>query len=706
MDKNKIKIVLAGNPNSGKTSLFNTLTGLNQKVGNYPGVTVDKTTGVSTLDSNHIASIIDLPGIYGMYPKSEDEIVAHEVLVRNKLNEKIDIVVVVADASNLKRNLLLCTQIIDIGYPVVLALSMIDIADKKGIKINTQILSQELNIPVCAINPRANDGIEILKSVLIETYYKNKTINTFINNYKIEQSLNEIKSYLHLPSTYSALLSLNNINNAYLANETEKTWLKEYIKTNKISINSIQGEDILIRYNKIDDILKKAITQTTLEHKKSRTKAIDKWLLHPIWGYVCMLLIMFVVFQSIFWLASYPMDWIDLAFNQLTSWIDSFLPENQWYSSLITKGIIAGIGGIVIFVPQIAILFFFISILEDTGYMSRISFLTDRIMRAVGMNGKSMMPLISGMACAIPAVMATRTIRDPKERLITILVTPLMSCSARLPVYTLLIAMFVPNKNVAGILNLQGLVMMLMYVLGIVAALIVAYVLQFIIKKKNHDFFLMELPIYRAPRWENSIITMFDKAKVFVKDAGKVILLLSIILWFLAAYGPNNTMQNIEERYVAIEKVQQAPLDEEQMSALNNEKLSASYAGILGRTIEPIIAPLGYDWKIGIALISSFAAREVFVATMATLYAVGDVGDDNTPLREKLYAAKRSDGTPVYTLATGMSLMMFYAFAMQCISTIAIVKRETKSWKWTLFQIGYMTGLAYITAWLAYQIFQ
>ena len=418
-----------------------------------------------------------------------------------------------------------------------------------------------------------------------------------------------------------------------------------------------------------------------------------------------MLAILFMVFQSIFWLASYPMDWIDAGMNMLKNGIAGILPANQWYSDLITEGMIAGLGGIVIFVPQIAILFFFISILEDSGYMSRISFLTDRIMNKVGMNGRSMMPLISGMACAIPAVMAARTIRDPKERLITILVTPLMSCSARLPVYALLISMFVPEQTIIGFFNLQGLVLMLMYFLGLFASLIVAFVLQFVIKKANKDFFLMELPVYRMPRWENAFITMIEKAKIFIIDAGKIILVLSIALWFLASYGPQGRMQSIDQKYDQLVLQQQEPLNELQLEDKNNEKLAASYAGILGKTIEPLIAPLGYDWKIGIALISSFAAREVFVSTMATLYSVGETDDDTTPLKAKLMAAKKPDCSPVYTLATGLSLLMFYAFAMQCISTIAIVRRETKSWKWTVFQVLYMTALAYLVALLVYNIF-
>jgi len=702
MSTNTINIILAGNPNSGKTSLFNALTGLNQKVGNYAGVTVDKIYGHTDIEGLS-AMVTDLPGIYGMYPKSEDEIVAHEVLVQHNNTAEAAIVVVIADASNLKRNLLLCSQIMDLDLPVVLALSMADIAAQKGILINTQQLSLELGVPVVTVNPRKNTGITELKAAIRELHRSRQAHPAFITHPELSQHLDTIAGKLRLRNRYAALLSLNNIHISGYLTEPQQEWLGQYIRDHSLSITAIQGQDILQRYRKIDSILALAVTREAGSGKKSASQSIDRWLLHPVWGYLIMLAVLFVVFQAIFWLAAFPMDWIESGFAVLTDWAGSILPEGQWYSSLITDGILAGLGGIVVFVPQIAILFFFISILEDTGYMARISFLTDRIMNKSGMNGRSVMPLISGMACAIPAIMAARTIRDPKERLITIMVTPLMSCSARLPVYTLLISMFIPDRPIARIFNMQGLVLMLMYLLGILASLAVAFVLKHIIRKKDKDFFLMELPLYRMPRWENAFITMIEKARIFVTDAGKIILLLSIVLWFTASYGPGEQMQAVEDKYAQLE--QQQELTEQQQEDKSNEKLAASYAGILGRSIEPLIAPLGYDWKIGIALISSFAAREVFVGTMATLYAVGSVDDDDTPLKEKMLAARKPDGTPVYTMATGMSLMIFYAFAMQCISTIAIVKRETKSWKWTIFQVLYMTGLAYLMAYLTYRIF-
>lgn len=703
-DSKQYNIILAGNPNIGKTSLFNSLTGLNHKVGNYAGVTVDKVYGNISLPNHITANLIDLPGIYGLYPKSEDELVAHEMLVDPIAHQNVDVVLFVLDASNLKRNLLLCSQIKDLNHQVVIAMTMMDVAEAKGINIDIDALSEALNIPIIVVNPRSNKGIDNLKSALVNQLLHPSKPTSFRASLEDNLALQEIAQLTHLATPYAALISLQQLHLFPSISADSKAKVEQVLAQKTIAPTQLQAEDTLDRYTLIDQILKKTVTNT-LEQKRSITKSLDKILLHPILGYVIMLLVLFVVFQAIFWLASIPMDWIDAGMSSFSSWVGGFLPEGKWYSDLITEGIISGLGGIIIFVPQIAILFFFISLLEDTGYMSRISFLMDRIMKSVGMNGRSVMPLISGMACAIPAVMAARSIRDPKERLITILVTPLMSCSARLPVYTLLIAMFVPSETIMGIFNLQGLIMMLMYLLGIIAALIVAWVLQFIIKKKDQEFFLMELPIYQTPRWENAFITMFEKAKIFVVDAGKVILVLSIALWFLASYGPTEKMDAITQHYENLAEEQGGNLNTEQEEALNNDKLAQSYAGILGRTIEPAIAPLGYDWKIGIALISSFAAREVFVGTMATLYAVGDVADDDTPLREKMLQAKRKDGTPVYTLATGMSLLVFYAFAMQCISTLAVVKRETKSWKWTLVQLGYLTALAYVGAWVTYHLF-
>jgi ferrous iron transport protein B len=440
-------------------------------------------------------------------------------------------------------------------------------------------------------------------------------------------------------------------------------------------------------------------------YKTLITEKIDNLLLHRFWGYVIMLLVLFLIFQSIFWLAQYPMNGIEALFSSLSGWLGNILPDN-WFSDLLINGIIAGISGIAVFIPQIMILFGLITILEDTGYMARISFLTDRLMRQVGLNGKSVMPLISGVACAVPAIMSARSIENRKERLITILVTPLMSCSARLPVYTILIALVIPDKKVGGFFSLQGLVMMGLYLLGFVMAMTIAALMKFFVRIKEKSYFIMELPVYRAPRWKNVGVTMVEKAKIFVTDAGKIIMIISLILWFLATHGPGNHIQQAENQYSSL--IEQHPQQEAQLQVdLQTAKLENSYAGYLGKVIEPVIHPLGFDWKIGIALITSFAAREVFVGTMATLYSVGENPDDNTAtLREKMAAARREDGSRVYDLPTGLSLMIFYAFAMQCMSTLAIVKRETKSWLLPLFQLFYMTGLAYLCSFVVYNLFR
>jgi len=433
------------------------------------------------------------------------------------------------------------------------------------------------------------------------------------------------------------------------------------------------------------------------------TEKLDNIFLHRRWGYFILLTVLFLLFQSVFWLAEYPMNAIDWSFTQLSSWLGSMLPQG-WLTDLFLNGILAGLSGILVFVPQIMILFGLVTILEDTGYMARISFLTDKLMRKVGLNGKSVMPMISGFACAVPAIMSARNIENKKERLLTILVTPLMSCSARLPVYTILIGLVIPKKTIGGFLGLQGLVMMGLSLLGPLMSMLVSYVARWFIDIKEKSFFILELPVYRAPRWKNVVVTMINKAKIFVFDAGRVIMVISLILWALSTYGPKARMSSVTTRYEL--QIQQHPEHQAELNRLKNtELLQNSYAGILGRSIEPVIKPLGYDWKIGIALITSFAAREVFVGTMATLYSVEGGGDaDQSTLMQKMQAAVRPDGTKVYSLATGISLMIFYAFAMQCMSTLAIVRRETRSWKWPLIQLIYMTSIAYIMSFIAYQL--
>ena len=471
---------------------------------------------------------------------------------------------------------------------------------------------------------------------------------------------------------------------------------------NQFNPTKTQAEEIVQRFGHIRKIMQKNVNEPDPLEQKHFSDKLDDILLHRFWGYLILLSVLFLLFQSVFWLAQFPMDGIDWSIKEISFWLSHHLPE-VWWSNLLINGFIAGLSGLLKFVPQIMILFGIITILEDTGYMARISFLSDRLMRKVGLNGKSVMPMISGFACAVPAIMSARNIENKKERLLTILVTPLMSCSARLPVYTILISLVVTNKYYFGFLSLQGIVMMGLYLLGVVMALIVSYAMKWVIKIQEKSFFILELPIYRAPRWANVGITMVEKAKIFVFDAGKIILVISMLLWFLSSYGPGNRIEKVQAKYATL--IQQNPTEKTLLTKqFSSEKLQNSYAGILGKAIEPAIRPLGYDWKIGIALITSIAAREVFVGTMATLYSV-EV-NDNTSLQQKMLAAKHEDGSKVYTLPAAFSLMIFYVLAMQCMSTLAVVKRETKSWKWPVFQFLYMTGLAYVMSLLVYQIFK
>jgi len=702
-----INIALVGNPNSGKSSLFNALTGLNQKVGNFPGVTVDKKTGSANISANLHANIIDLPGTYSLYPKSADEFVTYDVLV-NPNGEQPDMILIIADAANLKRNLLFCSQIIDLKIPVIIGLTMMDIARKKGVEIDEAGLERELGVPVVIINPRKNKGLVELKKT-IELLAKEKHVappRDFIDSRTLApEVIQVVKQFVTTPSDYAALHMAVNYQELQFLNGGQKLAITNAIQEYHFNKTKVQAEEIMQRYARIKHIMKIAVVEADPLQKQLQTEKLDNLLLHRFWGYAILMGVMFIMFQSIFWLASFPMDWIEAAFGALSGRLTDILPEGQ-LTDILVKGIIAGLGGIAVFVPQIMILFGFITILEDTGYMARISFLTDRLMRQVGLNGKSVMPLISGVACAVPAIMATRNIENRKERLITIMITPLMSCSARLPIYTIMIALVIPNKPFLGVLNLQGLVMMGLYLLGFVMALIIAAIMKFFIAIKEKSYFIMELPVYRAPRWKNVGTTMIQKAKIFITDAGKVIMVISVILWFLASYGPTEKMHAVDTRYEQLISSNPAQKDE-LLREKESEKLASSYAGILGHTIEPVIRPLGFDWKIGIALITSFAAREVFVGTMATLYSVGENPEDNdATLRQKMSGATWRDGRPVYTLASGLSLMLFYAFAMQCMSTLAIVKRETKSWKYPAIQFVYMTTLAYGFSLLVFQLFK
>lgn len=700
-----INIALVGNPNSGKSSLFNVLTGLRQKVGNFPGVTVDKKTGTVKLSENSTTHITDLPGTYSLYPKRADEWVAYKVLLNQDEDIKPDIILLVADASNLKRNLLFCSQIIDLKIPVVVALTMMDMAKRRGTQIDIPGLELQLGVPVIPVNPRKEKGIAPLKKALEQTAERLQHIpaKDFIDTKALAAApVADLQKHFPALSNYASIHYL--INHENFAFDTATQDLIEGIEVkNKFNPTKTQAEEIMQRYGRIKLIMQQTVVEADPLQKKLFTERLDNILLHRHWGYIILLSVLFLLFQSVFWIAQYPMDGIEWVFGQLSGWLTVNLPH-AWWSDLLINGVVAGLSGIVVFIPQIMILFGLITILEDSGYMARISFLTDKLMRKAGLNGKSVMPMISGYACAVPAVMTARNIENKKERLLTIMVTPLMSCSARLPVYTILIALVIPSELYFGFLSLQGLVMMVLYLLGTVMALVVAWVMKWFIKSTERSYFILELPMYRGPRWKNAVTTMIEKARIFVFDAGKIIMIISLLLWGLSTYGPKQKMQAVTAKYdelVAANPQLAGELEKQRKTAL----LENSFAGTLGKAIEPAIRPLGYDWKIGIALVTSFAAREVFVGTMATLYSVGEDADesDNT-LRQKMASAVRADGTKVYDLATGLSLLIFYVFAMQCMSTLAIVKRETRSWKWPAIQLLYMTGLAYLLSWLVYVV--
>ncbi len=704
----RIKVALVGNPNSGKSSLFNALTGMHQKIANFPGVTVDKKTGTANLRSENgeqvIAEITDLPGTYSLYPKSPDELIPFLVLCDSNNIDYPDLIIVVADGTNIKRSLFLCSQVIDLHIPMILAVNMIDLVKASGLQIDLNKLSAELGITVLGINARGNEGVDKLKLAMVS---KNKIReNDFYNCTAIAPELiNSIKNRYKIKSNYGAFLIANNYTEVSFikSNPAEKNFIAALLEQQSFKAAAAQSYETLERYKVISKVVESCVTNPALQNKTSFSSRLDRILTHGIWGYVSFLAILFVLFQAIFTWAKYPMEFVDSTFAVISGWLSSHLPDGM-LNDLIVNGVLAGLGGVVIFIPQIALLFAFIAILEDTGYMARVSFIMDRLMRTFGLNGRSVIPLVSGVACAVPAIMSTRTIQNRKERLITILVVPLMSCSARLPVYTLLIALIIPDKIVFGFINLPGLVLMMLYLVGFFAALAVSLVLKYVIKTEEKSYYIMEMPVYRAPRWNNVLYTMLEKVKVFLFDAGKVIVAIAIILWVLSSYGPPSAYRAIEKKYETAFAQHGADsiLLQQQLQA---EKLESSYAGLMGHVLEPIIQPLGFDWKIGIALITSFAAREVFVGTMSTIYSVGKDNEDLLTVREKMAAEKNSDtGEPFYSLAVGVSLMLFYAFSMQCMSTLAVVKRETGNWKIPLIQFLYMGLLAYGASFVAYNL--
>ncbi len=695
----QINVALIGNPNTGKTSVFNQLTGLNQKVGNYPGITVEKKEGICKLPRGLKAHILDLPGTYSLNASSVDENVVIELLLNKNDKDYPDVAVVVSDVENLKRNLLLFTQIKDLGIPTILAINMADRMDRKGISLDIKLLEERLKTKIALVSARKNMGIDELKELIIN--YRHMTVDPCVNASVIDpEYFGNLRKTFPNQSLYKLWLVITQDVNFGNINRGEINRSSDFNTKSVSDLKRLQQKETILRYQFINGVLKETMTVDKNAATDLRSR-FDRILTHKVWGYVIFFGILLLIFQAIYSWSSYPMDMIDAAFASLSEWTKNTLPPGS-FTSLISEGIVPGLGGIVIFIPQIAFLFLFISILEESGYMSRVVFLMDRIMRRFGLSGKSVVPLVSGTACAIPAVMATRNIENWKERLITILVVPFTTCSARLPVYLIIIALVIPNESFFGF-NYQGLTLMILYLLGFGMAIFSSWLLNKILKTSTKSYFVIEMPNYKLPMAKNVAINVVEKTKSFVFGAGKIILAISVILWVLASYGPGDDFNNAEEivtaQYENTENVEGESVEE----AIASYKLKNSYIGIMGRGIEPAVAPLGYDWKIGIAIISSFAAREVFVGTLATIYSVGS--DEEETIKNRMAAETNPVlGGPLFTFASGISLLLFYAFAMQCMSTLAIVKRETNTWKWPILQLVIMTAFAYVVALIAFQV--
>ena len=695
----QINVALIGNPNTGKTSVFNALTGLNQKVGNYPGITVDKKQGICKLSRGVKAHILDLPGTYSLNASSLDENVVIELLLNKNDKDYPDVAVIVSDVENLKRNLLLFTQIKDLKIPTLLVINMSDVMKRKGISLDVEVLEEKLNTKIALVSTRKGTGIQELKKLIEQ--YKILPKKQCLDASTIEPAYFErLQKAFPNQDIYKLWLVITQDANFGKVSRQELDVSK--FKTKSTSeLKRLQQKEAIKRYQFINNVLKEGQNIDRSKARDLRSK-LDRVLIHKVWGYVIFFIILLTIFQAIYDWATFPMDLIDTTFAGLAEWVKSSYPNGGKVTDLVAEGIVSGVGGIVIFIPQIAFLFLFISILEESGYMSRVVFLMDRIMRRFGLSGKSLVPLISGTACAIPAVMATRNIENWKERLITILVTPFTTCSARLPVYLIIIALVIPEGYIFG-LSYQALTLMLLYLIGFGMAVFSAYVLDRIMKTNRKTFFVVEMPNYKLPLLKNVLITVFEKTKTFVFEAGKIILAISVILWVLASYGPGEKFNNAE----AIVAEQYADLSDAKIDdKVAAYRLEHSYIGIIGKTIEPVIKPLGYDWKIGIGLVASFAAREVFVGTLATIYSVGSATENESidTIKTKMSNEIYEDGSKVFTFASGISLLLFYAFAMQCMSTLAIVKRETKRWKWPMIQLIGMSTIAYIFALIAFQI--
>jgi len=698
MSSNPIKVALIGNPNVGKTSVFNQLTGLNQQVGNYPGITVEKKQGVCKLNENTRARIIDLPGTYSLNASSIDENVVIELLLNKNDEDFPDVAVVVTEVENLKRNLLLFTQIKDLEIPTILVINMADRMALKGIELDIPALEKELKTKIALISSRKKTGINQLKELILN--YSELSTEPCLHASSIDPDyFNNLRRAFPNQLLYKLWLVITQDVNFL---NLERNEIKSSFTKSHADLKRLQQKETIKRYQFINDTLK--IGQKIDVSKATDIRAkIDRILTHKIYGYVIFFGILMLIFQFLFDWSSIPMDFIDETFANFSSLAKQHLPAGE-FTNLISEGLIPGIGGIVIFIPQIAFLFLFISVLEESGYMSRVVFLMDKIMRKFGLSGKSIVPLISGTACAIPAIMSARNIENWKERLITILVTPFTTCSARLPVYAILISLIIPEKRIFGFLSLQGLTLMALYLLGFGMAVLSAYLLNKYLKLSCKSYFVVEMPSYKIPMLKNVGLNVLEKTKAFVTGAGKIILALSVILWYLGSHGLSDDFNNAEA--IITQQNQNKTITAEAFEdQVNSFKLENSYIGYMGKAIEPAIRPLGYDWKIGIAVVSSFAAREVFVGTLATIYSVGSHSEEESTIKNKMAAEVHPvTGKKIFNFATGISLLLFYAFAMQCISTLAIVKKETNSWKWPIIQLVFMSGFAYITALIAYQV--
>lgn len=702
LETQTLRVALVGNPNCGKSSLFNALTGLNQKVGNYAGVTVDRVAAKLTSSENRTIELSDLPGAYSLYPKSLDEAVVRDVLLNDGDPDHPDLVLCVLDASNLQRHLFLASQVLDLGIPAIGVLNMNDVAQSNGVQVDMEELSAALGIPFVTINARNGSGTEAVRTAIERGGAVARPAFTAAGH-TLNGASDALEQTLPQQSPYKQLIQLHQLEDQSWLTEKQVEQLRAVKSHLNGSASQLQLDEISERYRWIKGLIRRVTAPlnpgTT---SRERTNRADRWLTHPVWGSGVFLAVFFVLFQSIFWLAAFPMDWIDQAMGWFTGKIAASLPEGL-LTSFLTDGLLAGLAGVVVFLPQIMILFGLITLLEDSGYMARVSFLNDRVLRAVGMNGKAVVPLVGGFACAIPAIMAARAIENKKERLITMMVTPLMSCSARLPVYIFLVAFVVPDQSIGGIFNLQGLVMLGLYALGVFASVAVALVLSRLIPGSSRSSFSMELPEFKIPRWKNVLNSMWNKGRTFVMEAGKVIVVVSMVLWVLTSFGPADERDAIRTHYGSPEWTS-THSSEETDRALQRDLLESSYAGKLGGIIEPVIRPLGMDWRMGIALITSFAAREVFVGTMASIYALGTDADNIAGLQAELQQqTDPTTGKPYMNLAVAASLLMFYVFALQCMSTVAVMRKETGGWKWPAIQFVAFTALAYISSLVTYQ---